>query len=34
LRRWRAREHEAGLKVEMPDEKPSEHAVTLKVALG
>jgi alpha-L-fucosidase len=25
---------EAGLKVEMPEEKPSEHAVTLKVALG
>jgi alpha-L-fucosidase len=25
---------EGGLKVEMPGEKPSEHAVTLKVALG
>ena len=25
---------EGGLKVEMPEEKPSEHAVTLKVALG
>jgi len=25
---------EAGLKVEMPEEKPSDHAVTLKVALG
>jgi alpha-L-fucosidase len=24
---------EAGLKVEMPEEKPSDHAVTLKVAL-
>ena len=25
---------EAGLKVELPVEKPSDHAVTLKVALG
>jgi hypothetical protein len=25
---------EAGLKVEMPEEKPSDHAVTLKVVLG
>jgi len=25
---------EGGLKVEMPEEKPSEHAVTLKVALA
>jgi alpha-L-fucosidase len=25
---------EGGLKVEMPEEKPSDHAVTLKVALG
>jgi alpha-L-fucosidase len=25
---------EAGLRVELPEEKPSEHAVTLKVALG
>jgi alpha-L-fucosidase len=25
---------EAGLKVELPEEKPSDHAVTLKVALG
>jgi alpha-L-fucosidase len=25
---------EAGLRVELPEEKPSDHAVTLKVALG
>ena len=25
---------EAGLKVELPEEKPSDHAVTLKVALA
>ena len=30
--RWT--QDEAGLKVEMPEEKPSDHAVTLKVDLG